>query len=122
MAYWAYWKASFTDPGFMPKDLRVPDLNDIKDFPVKNYYNEICNECSQDGIPRWRPPRTFHCPACKRCVFKQDHHCVWVNSCVGAGNAKFFVQFLGYTMLYCAFYFVMSVGLGAIRLLYCTTP
>lgn len=35
-----------------------------------------------------------------------DHHCVWVNNCLGAGNMKFFTQFL-----YCSFYYC---------LLYCT--
>ena len=122
MAIWAYWKCSFADPGYMPKDLKVPNLNGVKDFPVKNYYDEICNECSQDGIPRWRPPRCYHCPACRTCVFKQDHHCVWVNNCVGAGNAKFFVQFQGYTLIYCSFYFIFSVALGAVRIAYCTAP
>ncbi|XP_047194942.1 palmitoyltransferase ZDHHC23-A-like [Hippoglossus stenolepis] len=33
-----------------------------------------------------RPPRAGHCRTCGSCVKRLDHHCVWINSCVGQAN------------------------------------
>ncbi|KAM9839187.1 palmitoyltransferase ZDHHC23-B isoform 1-T2 [Aulostomus maculatus] len=38
-----------------------------------------------------RPPRAGHCRICGVCVLRLDHHCVWINSCVGQDNHRSFL-------------------------------
>ena len=56
-----------------------------------------CEKC-EDG-ETWKPARAHHCSECGFCVFKMDHHCPWINNCVGQKNMKYFLQFVFYIML-----------------------
>jgi hypothetical protein len=56
-----------------------------------------------------KPDRCHHCSVCSTCVLKMDHHCPWVNNCVGFHNYKFFVLFLGYALLYCLYVSLSSL-------------
>lgn len=37
---------------------------------------------------------TRHCVVCKKCVMNHDHHCMWINSCIGKNNYWNFIAFL----------------------------
>ncbi|XP_072544995.1 palmitoyltransferase ZDHHC23-B [Salminus brasiliensis] len=41
-----------------------------------------------------KPPRAGHCRICGACVLRLDHHCVWINSCVGQANHRSFLLML----------------------------
>ncbi|KAK8762987.1 palmitoyltransferase ZDHHC15B-like [Amblyomma americanum] len=50
-----------------------------------------------------KPDRCHHCQMCDTCVLKMDHHCPWFNTCVSFANYKFFLLFLFYSLVHCAY-------------------
>jgi palmitoyltransferase len=79
LSIWALLKCWFSDPGAIPKT--------TADSGLKGFC-EICKAS--------KPPRAHHCRRCARCVFRMDHHCVWIGNCVGYGNQKHFILLLSY--------------------------
>ena len=41
-----------------------------------------------------RTQRSRHCSICNKCVERFDHHCPWINNCVGTANHAAFMMFL----------------------------
>lgn len=59
-----------------------------------------CGICQQ-----YKPARCHHCSDCGRCCLKMDHHCVWLNNCVGFGNYKQFYLLAIWGSALCTFVF-----------------
>lgn len=63
----------------------VPELDKSKHAHViENGKCHLCNIYTSGH-------RTKHCGSCNKCVEKFDHHCKWLNHCVGARNYVAFV-------------------------------
>ncbi|XP_045141833.1 palmitoyltransferase ZDHHC4 isoform X1 [Echinops telfairi] len=78
-----------TDPGTVtsatePAFLQAYRFDDVM-FPK----NARCPTCDLR-----KPARSKHCRVCNRCVHRFDHHCIWMNNCIGAWNVRYFLIYL----------------------------
>jgi palmitoyltransferase len=55
-------------------------------------------ECGICG--KAKPSRYYHCRHCNRCVYRLDHHCNFVDNCIGQYNSKVYVHFLANALLH----------------------
>ena len=61
-------------------------------FLKLNEYFEPSYICPKCEI--LRPQESRHCFICNKCVDRFDHHCQWLNNCVGAANHFYFYIYL----------------------------
>ncbi|XP_072997151.1 probable protein S-acyltransferase 16 [Typha latifolia] len=106
-----YGMAVLKDPGRVPVSF-APDVEDqenaVHEIKRKGGNLRYCQKCSH-----YKPPRAHHCRVCKRCVLRMDHHCVWINNCVGHENYKVFLVFLLYAVIACIHAMVLFMGSAA---------
>lgn len=101
-----------SDPGGVPDDWHVDNPNESMRCPESTSFEHahLMKERTYEGKLRYcakckcfKPDRSHHCSVCRRCILKMDHHCVFIGNCVSFLNIKFFVSFITYACLGCAF-------------------
>lgn len=74
------------DPGYIKReDVSFTELVEVFDSV------HLCADCGTI-----RTSRSRHCYICNRCVERYDHHCPWINNCVGVNNHNSFYLFVGF--------------------------
>ncbi|CAN3374003.1 hypothetical protein DIURU_001383 [Diutina rugosa] len=112
-------RSSMSDPGAFPKNIHLPQTPYEKKITIPDEYENIiklpwidrtkgvtvkyCPTCKI-----WRPPRVSHCASCDICVINHDHHCVFLNNCVGKRNYRYFLWFLLSAVVTTLFMAIMS--------------
>ncbi|XP_049321473.1 palmitoyltransferase ZDHHC23-A [Astyanax mexicanus] len=93
-----------------PGIVRADHAHSAHASPTSTNQSQLCNKDSAhcNGVSqsesamgtkrKWcpvcrlvRPPRAGHCRICGVCVLRMDHHCVWINCCVGQANHRDFL-------------------------------
>ncbi|XP_045827679.1 probable protein S-acyltransferase 15 [Trifolium pratense] len=92
LSLFSFFLSVLTDPGHVPSSF-YPDVESSTDAK-DNAERKKCDKCFG-----YKPPRTHHCRVCRRCVLKMDHHCLWINNCVGYWNYKAFFDFILYATI-----------------------
>ena len=72
-------------------------LNHRNNSPHSHHLHKKIKNCKLCQC--YKPDRCHHCSACNKCVLKMDHHCPWVNNCVGHYNQRYFLHFCLYLLL-----------------------
>ncbi|KAJ8922652.1 hypothetical protein NQ315_007684 [Exocentrus adspersus] len=125
---WSFLATVFTPVATVPPNYKLTDqefeLLSTKDGLEKNKLlqtyikgkNLLIQTRSSAGSVRYclkckhlKPDRAHHCSTCGVCVLKMDHHCPWVNNCIGFSNQKFFILLHFYTTLYCSYIVCTSI-------------
>uniref|UniRef100_A0A672G9Y1 Palmitoyltransferase n=1 Tax=Salarias fasciatus TaxID=181472 RepID=A0A672G9Y1_SALFA len=112
LALAAHLRTMLTDPGAVPRgNAARRHGTDLQLLPGQELSK--CSKCCSI-----KPHRAHHCSICQRCIRRMDHHCPWVNNCVGERNQRFFVLFTmyvsilsGHALALCGYHFISCVRL-----------
>ncbi len=77
-----------SNPGYIT-NLDVDNNYETLLFKKKNDFKNYCFKCCVQTTDNLK-----HCAICDKCCKEFDHHCFWVNNCIGMNNYMKFISFL----------------------------
>ena len=89
---------AISDPGYLKRDSKMDFVTLLDTMSPTS----LCPDCQLI-----RTPRSRHCYYCLRCVDRFDHHCPWVNNCIGKRNFSKF-----YLFVFCQFLYLIALTFG----------
>ena len=94
--------ANRSDPGFLKPTDNMTWLEMVQN---KIQINEYCPYCrvKKEG-------KVKHCHVCCRCVAGFDHHCNWIDNCVGDNNIYKFLFFVTVILMNLIFSFYLGIN------------
>lgn len=87
-------------PGYMQGTSTVPFVRLVEKFEA----NLLCPKCEVICTADSR-----HCYICDQCVERFDHHCQWVNNCIGIDNHSYFYIFIILQDVYLILVIIMAL-------------
>jgi len=92
--------AVLREPGNLKPKYDYIKLIDLA-FDINLHLDNFCSYCCVI-----KSETSFHCFTCGRCIELFDHHCPFINNCLGHKNHKYFMVFL---VTYASFLLIMFV-------------
>ena len=78
----------FLQPGYLRPYYDFTKLVEVA-LEIGLHLDNFCSRCEVI-----KSETSFHCTICNRCVELFDHHCPFVNNCLGYRNHKYFLSFI----------------------------
>jgi hypothetical protein len=81
-------------------------FNCEKNWLLEDYKSRFCLHCEI-----YKTKHAVHCDSCNSCVRVHNHHCVFVNNCIGKRNYKHFLALVS-CLLLLNIYFIVAMFLA----------
>ena len=79
-----YFLSALTNPGYITNsNIDFQNMLSVVDS------TQLCADCNTI-----RTTRSRHCSICGHCIERFDHHCPWINNCVGLKNHNYFLGYI----------------------------
>ena len=99
-----------SDPGVLERNNEYAYYDNRKSIIKVNIQGHMTNLNYCYTCFHFRPPRTSHCAECDNCVENFDHHCLWMGTCVGKRNYKYFYFLIFLTTICSIMQLFVSIG------------